>query len=109
MRTGLYRLDYQTATLIATGVIVLENGSIHGCDKFYFMSGTYRQEGDRLNGTVTFTRHTENPSACRSIPEQFELRFEGLCRDNFGQFDVHCHDVPEIRGGATFNWLGATH
>lgn len=108
MRTGLYRLDYETTTLSATGVIVLDNGSIHGCDRFHFMSGTYCQNGDRLSGTVTFTRHAENPRASRAFPEQFELRFEGLCRDSFGQFDVHSSDVPDIRGSATFNWLGGT-
>lgn len=109
MRPGIYRLEYKTTTLEATGVVVFDNGAIHGCDRFHFTSGSYCQKGHRLEGTVALRRHTPRAGISGTIPEQFELRFEGICRDRFGQFDIHCPELPEIHGSATFNWLGGTH
>lgn len=106
MRDGIYRMQYQTATLSATGVIVLNDGVVSGCDRFHFMFGDYRQRGNTLNGTVIFKRHTEHPG--HDIPEHFKLVFNGVCSDDFGQFDIHCPDISQIRGHASFTWLAGS-
>jgi len=103
MRDGIYHMQYETATLNATAVIVLNDGVLSGCDRFHFMFGDYCQHGSALNGTVTFKRHTERPGT--DIPEHFKLVFSGVGSDAFGQFDVHCPDIPQIRGHASFTWL----
>ena len=103
MRDGIYRMRYQTTTLCTSAVIVLNDGVISGCDRFHFMFGDYRQCGNTLNGTATFKRHTGSPSD--GIPEQFKLVFDGVGSENFGQFDVRCPEIPQIRGCACFFWL----
>jgi hypothetical protein len=105
MRNGIYRVQYDAATLSATGAIVLNNGELNGCDRFHFMFGDYHQHGNRLSGSVTFKRHTVRAGLPAGIPEQFALIFEGVCSDNFGQFHFHCPDIPQIRGDARFIWL----
>jgi hypothetical protein len=105
MRDGIYRLKYETTTLNGSGVIELHDGVLSGCDRFYFMQGEYRENGNALNGIVTFKRHTEHAS--QGIPEQFKIVFDGICSDEFGQFDIRCPDIPQIRGQASFNWLAS--
>lgn len=105
MQDGIYRLQYTTATLSQTGLLVLEQGELAACDRYYFMCGRYRQNGNRIDGSVTFTRHTERADQPDGIPQQFELVFTGIGSDNFGQFDVHCPAIPIIKGQATFTWL----
>lgn len=105
MRDGIYRLRYQTTTLCTTAAVVLNDGEISGCDRFHFMFGSYRKRGNVLTGTVTFKRHTTRAELPADVPEQFALVFEGVCSDTFGQFDVECPDIPQIRGCACFTWL----
>lgn len=107
MREGFYRLQYETATLNSTGVVTLQDGVITGCDRFYFMFGKYRQNNNRLEGTVTFKRHTERPGQSNAIPKQFDIRFEGVCSEDYGQFEVSCPAVPLIKGRARFTWLSS--
>lgn len=106
MDNGLYRLHYTTGTLSTNGVIVLEDGTVSGCDRYYFMTGNYRCQENRFDGTATFKRHTERPGPLRMLPLHFDLVFKGVSSDKFGQFDVHCPDIPAIRGTATFFWIG---
>ena len=103
MRDGIYRMQYQTSTLNAIAVIVLNDGVLSGCDRFHFMFGDYCQRGNRLNGTINFERHTGKPGP--GIPEQFKIVFDGVGSDAFGQLDVDCPDIPQIRGHASFTWL----
>jgi hypothetical protein len=105
MRDGIYRVQYETATLCATGVIVLNNGELNGCDRFHFMFGDYRQRGNNLTGRVTFKCHTVRTGRPAAIPEQFELICKGVGSDSFGQFNFRCPGTPQIRGRASFTWL----
>jgi hypothetical protein len=105
MKDGLYRLRYQTATLNATGVVVLEAGQISGCDRYYFMVGSYHHDGSRITGKVGFSRHSSRHGLLSIIPKTFDLVFDGVASDNFGQFNVHCPALPLIRGSAKFTWL----
>jgi len=106
MKDGFYRLHYKTATLATTGVVVLDGGYLFACDRYYFMQGEYRHRGNRIEGNVTFTRHTDRPGMLAIIPRTFNLALSGVSADQFGQFDVWCPAIPLIRGSATFTWLG---
>jgi hypothetical protein len=107
MQNGFYRLQYKSDTLTTIGVIVLDNGILSGCDRFYFMRGKYQTGGNRISGTVTFRRHTKRSGMLAIIPALFELVFNGVGSDKFGQIDGYCSAIPLIRGNATFTWLGA--
>jgi hypothetical protein len=100
MRDGIYRLKYETTTLNTTGVVMLNDGVFNGCDRYYFMHGVYHERGNELTGSVTLKRHTEHPG--QGIAEQFKLFFDGVGSDDFGQFDIRCPDIPQIRGHASF-------
>lgn len=106
MQNGIYRLAYETATLNGGGVLALQDGSLNGCDRYYFIIGYYSREGNTLKGGATFKRRVERPGASEAgIPAAFTVSFEGLCSDKYGQFEIHSRDVPVIRGKATFTYL----
>lgn len=106
MKHGIYRLAYESATLNGGGVIVLQDGSLNGCDRYYFIIGHYRRDGNTLKGGATFRQRVERPGARQAgIPPEFTVSFQGLCSDKYGQFEVFSPDVPVIRGKATFTWL----
>lgn len=105
MRDGIYRLHYDTQTLKSTAMVVVNQGVVSGADRYYFMSGICRTKGSRIEGEVSFKRHSERPGP---IPESFDLVFDGISGDNFGEFEVHCPAIPIIKGRARFTWLGGS-
>lgn len=108
MRDGIYRVHYETTILSTTATVVLHNNAISGCDRYYFIFGQCLRSGNELTGTATFRRHTDHPDLPAGlIPETFEVRFQGICGDDFGEFDIECPDVPAITGRGRFTWLGS--
>ncbi len=106
MQNGIYRLKYETTTLSATGVVTLRDGSLTGCDRYYFMIGRYQRQRNQLTGKVEFQRRIERPGSREAgIPDVFHIAFKGLASDKFGQFDLTSPDVPLIKGRAAFAWL----
>lgn len=107
MRNGIYRLHYETTTLCASAAVMLQNDKVSGCDRYYFIFGRYQRRGNQLKGSATFKRHTVHPNLPHGlIPEQFEVLFDGICGDDFGQFALRSREVPIVSGRASFTWLG---
>ena len=106
MQNGLYRLKYESTTLNSTGVVTFEDGALTGCDRYYFIIGTYKRQGNNLRGVVEFRRRVERPGSREAgIPDAFRVVFDGLTSDKFGQVEVSSPDLPFIKGHATFLWL----
>jgi hypothetical protein len=49
---GLWTAEFRTQGDVGTGVVVFANGQIMGGDAHYYYSGSYLEEGVRLEGSV---------------------------------------------------------
>jgi hypothetical protein len=57
---GLWTAEFTTASGAGTGVVVFVDGRIMGGDAAYYYSGTYQEEGPRLNARL-FVKHYAGP------------------------------------------------
>ena len=58
MRTGLYKLKFQTPFGESVAMAVLTDGKIRGGDTGLFYLGTYQESGDKFSADVVTARHT---------------------------------------------------
>lgn len=64
--------------LVNGGVVVLETGRVFGGDSGYFYAGSYRVEGEALQGTATVERHNAGWQSVWGDEEQrFDIEFTG--------------------------------
>jgi hypothetical protein len=61
MKAGLYKVDFKTPAGSGAGVVVLENGVIHGGDSMMFYRGTYRASGGKFTVDFVAGKHTIIP------------------------------------------------
>jgi hypothetical protein len=61
MKAGLYKVNFKTPAGSGAGVVVLENGVIHGGDSMMFYRGTYRESGGRFTADFVAGKHTAIP------------------------------------------------
>jgi hypothetical protein len=50
--TGLWTAEFTTQTDRGTGVVVFVNGRILGGDNHYYYSGSYKEQGTQLEGSL---------------------------------------------------------
>jgi hypothetical protein len=78
---GEYAAWYKTPRGDGTGIIVLANGKISGCDAVLAYFGSYQVDGDRLSALVTTERHSPGQSSLFGI-DDIELEVEGKLTGN---------------------------
>jgi hypothetical protein len=108
MREGFYKLEYTTDTLSNAGIITLFHGRVAGCDKNYFMRGSYKNCNHNIIGVITFERHTPIHGRIFYVPETFSVQLSGVNAKICGYFNFVCNETG-IKGFASFRWLGKYH
>ncbi|MBD0416521.1 GrlR family regulatory protein [Oryzicola mucosus] len=60
MKSGLYRVHFQTPLGSGSGVVFASNGRLWGGDAGMYYVGTYSEEGNNLTADISIDRHTSN-------------------------------------------------
>lgn len=106
MRDGIYKVALEADGLKGMMVGAMRNGRLTGCDQSHFVTGTFKRNGHRINGSFRMTRHTRHPNI-REIAnlDEFNVNFSGICGESFGQFEAKVPERPGLVVYATFRWV----
>ncbi len=109
MREGVYVVSLEADGIKGLIIGTLCDGHMTGCDRTHLITGTYKQNGNRLSGTFAFKRHSRRPDI-REIAnlDDFEVRFNGIGGDGFGEIQSGVPGKPGLQVKAKFRWLCET-
>ena len=108
MREGIYIVSLQAGAIKGLIIGSLCNGVMTGCDRTHFVTGRYKQNGNRLSGSFAFRRHTKRPDLTEIANlDNFEVQFTGIGGDGFGEIHSAVPGNPSQNVKATFRWLCA--
>lgn len=106
MREGMYKVVIAGRGIKILMIGTLADGQITGCDPTHHVTGTVRETGTRLRGTMHMCRHAK-PKGFVEIAnlDIIDVTFEGIGNTGFGEFDAHIEGHPELKVRASFQWL----
>lgn len=95
--SGLYKVEFETARGKALGVVHADNGKIRGGSSAFIYTGSYRQDGHALTGTVSSKRHTPDPEHPSVFGfDEVTITFQGAVKGDFAMCDGTAAEFPSL-------------
>ncbi len=92
---GEYAAWYKTPRGEGTGIIVLANGKVTGCDSVLAYSGSYQIDGDHISALIFTKRHSPGQSSLFGI-DDIELEVEGKLVGSSVACSGRARHAPEV-------------
>jgi hypothetical protein len=97
MLQGLYKVEYETPRRRSVGVIVANDGKLHGGNSTFAYIGSYQQTGNTISGVITTQRHTEDPNY-RPVfgMDVVRIDFQGVEKGGFASVEGTAAEFPSL-------------
>lgn len=106
MRDGTYKVYLDGGGVKGFVIGTLCEGRITGCDQTHHVIGTVADDGSRVRGSMTMTRHARVEGFTEIADlDLIEVTFSGIGGAVTGEFDARIAGRPELPVTATFQWL----
>ncbi|MCT4657187.1 MAG: hypothetical protein N4A65_15425 [Cohaesibacter sp.] len=107
MKTGLYKIQFQTSLGNGDGVVYMKDGKIWGGDSTIYYTGEYTAEGETLSASVTTGRHAGAASSDPSVfgIDNVNITLSGKISENLMTVVGQAREAPGVQFDANLAFI----